>query len=258
MTDHRRHPMRVLTRLEGRVPALHALLTRSHARRFDALAPSWDAIRADVADSQRMLERALDELGLTAPARVLDVGTGTGQAAGILLGRYPGAQIDAVDASAQMIERARAKPELSGVRFAVGDGGRLPFADASFDLAVSLLVQPFERELLRVLVPGGWALFCYPWVRGRRSGSRRRSSARGSSARASRRCAPAPSAAASGRPGGADAGAGAWASRAREAPARRCVSLVGDGRTADRELPAHLMVTSRRAACAGCVRARKG
>jgi len=162
MTDHRRHRMRVLTRLEGRVPALHALLTRSHARRFDALAPSWDAIRADVADSKRMLERALDELGLTAPARVLDVGTGTGQAAGILLGRYPGAQIDAVDASAQMIERARAKPELSGVRFAVGDGGRLPFADASFDLAVSLLVQPFERELLRVLVPGGWALFCYP------------------------------------------------------------------------------------------------
>ena len=109
------------------MPALHALLTRSHARRFDALAPSWDAIRADVADSQRMLERALDELGLTAPARVLDVGTGTGQAAGILLGRYPGAQIDAVDASAQMIERARAKPELSGVRFAVGDGGRLPY-----------------------------------------------------------------------------------------------------------------------------------
>jgi len=154
--------MRVLTRLEGRVPALHALLTRSHARRFDALAPSWDAIRADVAHSQRMLERALDELGLTAPARVLDVGTGTGQAAGILLGRYPGAEIDAVDASAQMIERARAKPELSGVRFAVGDGGRLPYPAASFDLVVSLLVQPFERELLRVLVPGGWALFCYP------------------------------------------------------------------------------------------------
>ena len=23
-------------------------------------------------------------------------------------------------------------------------------------------MQPFERELLRVLVPGGWALFCYP------------------------------------------------------------------------------------------------
>ena len=154
--------MRVLTRLEGRVPALHRLLTRSHARRFDALAPKWDAIRSDVADSRRMLESALAELGVTAPARVLDVGTGTGQAAGILAGLFPDARIDAVDASPQMIELARAKPELARVTFAVGDGGRLPYADATFDLTVSLLVHPFEHELHRVLAPGGWALFCYP------------------------------------------------------------------------------------------------
>ena len=61
-----------------------------------------------------------------------------------------------------MIELARAKPELGSVRFAVADGGRLPYPDATFDLAVSLLVQPFEHELHRVLAPGGWALFCYP------------------------------------------------------------------------------------------------
>jgi ubiquinone/menaquinone biosynthesis C-methylase UbiE len=154
--------MRVLTRLEGRVPALRALLTRSHAKRFDELAPRWDTIRSDVGDSQRMVERALDELGVTAPAHVLDVGTGTGQAAGILLGRFPEAQIDAVDASSRMIELARAKPELKEVRFEVADGGRLPYPDARFDLTVSLLVQPFEAELQRVLAPGGWALFCYP------------------------------------------------------------------------------------------------
>lgn len=162
MSDLRRHPMRVLTRLEGRVPALHSLLTRSHAKRFDELAPRWDTIRSDVGDSQRMVERALDELGVTAPAHVLDVGTGTGQAAGILLGRFPDAQIDAVDASSRMIELARAKPELKDVRFEVADGGRMPYRDARFDLAVSLLVQPFEAELHRVLAPGGWALFCYP------------------------------------------------------------------------------------------------
>jgi ubiquinone/menaquinone biosynthesis C-methylase UbiE len=154
--------MRVLTRLEGRVPALRALLARSHARRFDALAPRWDEIRSDVGDSRRMLDIALDELGLTAPAHVLDVGTGTGQAAGILAQRFPAARIDAVDASPAMIEVARAKPELRGVRFAVADGGRLPYADGGFDLTVSLLVQPFEAELHRVLAPGGWALFCYP------------------------------------------------------------------------------------------------
>jgi SAM-dependent methyltransferase len=162
VNDLRRQPMRVLTRLEGRVPALHALLTRSHARRFDALAPKWDTIRSDVAESRGMLEAALDALGVIAPARALDVGTGTGQAAGMLARRFPDAQIDAVDASARMIELARAKPELARVRFAVADGGRLPYADATFDLAVSLLVQPFERELHRVLAPGGWALFCYP------------------------------------------------------------------------------------------------
>ena len=155
--------MRVLTRLEGRVPALHALLTRSHAKRFDALAPRWDTIRSDVGDSQRMLERALDELGVTAPAHVLDVGTGTGQAAGILLGRFPEAQIDAVDASAA--------DDRAGARQAGVEGRALrrsPTAGACrsrmrrFDLAVSLLVQPFEAELHRVLAPGGWALFCYP------------------------------------------------------------------------------------------------
>ena len=162
MSDARRHPMRVLTRLEGRVPRLHRLLTRSHARRFDGLAARWDAIRADVSDSARMLEAALAELGVTAPERVLDVGTGTGQAATMLVRRFPDAQIDAVDASPRMVELARAKPELAGVRFTVADGGRLPFAEAAFDLAVSLLVHPFEHEVRRVLAPGGWALFCYP------------------------------------------------------------------------------------------------
>jgi ubiquinone/menaquinone biosynthesis C-methylase UbiE len=160
--SRRLHAVRLLTRLEGRIPALHAIVTRLHARRFDGLAPSWDRIRSDVADSRRMLDAALGELGVAPPARVLDVGTGTGQAAGILAELFPAAQIDAVDASPEMIERARAKPELSGVRFAVADGGRLPFADAGFELTVSLLVQPFEDELLRVLAPGGWALFCYP------------------------------------------------------------------------------------------------
>jgi SAM-dependent methyltransferase len=154
--------MRVLTRLEGRVPALRSILARSHARRFDGLAPKWDTIRSDIADSRRMLESALTDLGITSPGRVLDVGTGTGQAAGILQTRFPDAQIDGVDASPQMIELARAKPELSRISFAVADGGRLPFADGTFDLAVSLLVQPFENELHRVLAPGGWALFCYP------------------------------------------------------------------------------------------------
>ena len=149
---------------------------------FDGLAPKWDDIRSDVADSQRMLASALGDLGIDAPARILDVGTGTGQAAAMLHARYPDAQIDGVDASPQMIELARAKPELSAVTFAVADGGRLPYADGRFDLTVSLLVQPFEKELHRVLAPGGW------------------------SARASPRCAAGSAGPASGRPEGGSPG----------------------------------------------------
>ena len=44
MSSNRLHVVRLLTRLEGRIPALRPLLARSHARRFDALAPRWDTI----------------------------------------------------------------------------------------------------------------------------------------------------------------------------------------------------------------------
>ena len=161
MTDRRWHPSRISTRLEVRVPFLHRAVLRFLRPRFDELAPRWDAIRGDYADSRRMLDDALAALALT-PRRLLDVGTGTGQAALHLAGRFPGADIDAVDASPGMIAVARAKPGRERIAFAVGDGGALPYPDGTFDLAVSLLVQPFPDEVLRVLSPGGWALFCYP------------------------------------------------------------------------------------------------
>ena len=44
--SRRLHAVRLLTRLEGRVPAVHRIVTRMHARRFDGLAPRWDAIRS--------------------------------------------------------------------------------------------------------------------------------------------------------------------------------------------------------------------
>ncbi len=156
-SDARAHPPRGPR--ARRAPTAHAL-ARAPLRRARAEAGTRSARTS--ADSRRMLEHALAELGVTAPARVLDVGTGTGQAAGILAELFPGAQIDAVDASpaddrAGACEaRARARPLRRRRR-------RPPaVADATFDLTVSLLVHPFEHELHRVLAPGGWALFCYP------------------------------------------------------------------------------------------------
>ena len=251
--------MRLLTRLEGRVPALHALLTRSHARRFDALAPSWDTIRADVADSRRMLERALDELGVTAPARVLDVGTGTGQAAGILArAAFPARRSTRSTRPREMIELARAKPELSGVRFAVADGGRLPYPGRQLrprGLAARAAVRARAAARARagrlgaLLLPDGPGHADLVPDRARRAAPRARG-LRGAALR-------------DGRPRRVDRRAALdaprrWASRAREAPARRCVPGRDGRRLRDRELPARLMATSRRAASAAMRRARKG
>ncbi len=141
-----------------------------------------------------------------------------------------------------MIELARAKPELNGRalrRSPTAGACRSP--DARFDLAVSLLVQPFEAELQRVLAPGGWALFCYPMGPGtpiwfptalvaprlERAGfSEVRSGTVG--------------------PRRMDGRAGAeqmkTAGRAREAPARRGVPGAGRKETGDHELPARLTV----------------
>ena len=164
VSDHRRHPMRVLTRLEGRVPALHALLTRSHARRFDALAPKWDTIRSDVGDSRRMLEQRARRArpdGARARARRRHrhrAGRGHPRS-----GASRARRSTRSTRPAQMIElRARqARAERRALR---RRRRRAPAVrrTASFDLAVSLLVQPFEPSCIACSRPGGWALFCYP------------------------------------------------------------------------------------------------
>ena len=94
----------------------------------------------------------------TAPARVLDLGTGTGAAALWLARRYPEARVTGVDISEPMIEKARAKlpGELAErVDFRVADAERLPFADGAFDLVAQISVPVFFDEVARVLAPGG-------------------------------------------------------------------------------------------------------
>jgi len=54
-------------------------------RQFDHLAPRWDAMRSD--DAFAPLEQALATIP-SSPARVLDLGTGTGLAAFVLARRF--------------------------------------------------------------------------------------------------------------------------------------------------------------------------
>jgi ubiquinone/menaquinone biosynthesis C-methylase UbiE len=91
---------------------------------FDRLAPIWDARRGP--EAHAALEAAFDRLD-TAPRRVLDVGTGTGQAARYIAARFNAAEVVGVDQSPAMIEEAgRRLPDdaRERVRFEVADAAR--------------------------------------------------------------------------------------------------------------------------------------
>jgi ubiquinone/menaquinone biosynthesis C-methylase UbiE len=124
---------------------------------FDRLAAGWDErVRPDAPEHLAALTAAVARLD--APARVLDLGTGTGAGALWLAREFPQARVTGVDISEAMIEKARAKlPDaLSGrVDFLVADAERLPFADGSFDLVAQISVPMFFDEVARVLAAGG-------------------------------------------------------------------------------------------------------
>lgn len=118
---------------------------------------------------KRVVERLLGILAAEGrePARILDVGAGTGQLARLLAGRHPGAFLVCVDLAAGMVCEAR-RNLGAGARtlFAVADAEHLPFGAASFDLAVS--TSTFQwltsldaafAEAWRVLAPGGLFAF---------------------------------------------------------------------------------------------------
>lgn len=94
---------------------------------------------------------------------LIDVGCGTGGYAAALAER--GWDVTGVDVSEDMLRRAEAK----GVRTVRADAAALPFADASFDAAISIFthtdLDDFARvvgEVVRVLRPG--APFVYVGV----------------------------------------------------------------------------------------------
>jgi len=145
---------RFTTNVVTRVPGAWLLFRRPVASMFDKLAHEWDATRAAPA-RLNAIRAALEAIGEPPPARVLDLGTGTGAAARVAAELWPSAQVVGVDVSSGMVEEARRLASSDRERYEVADSAQLPFPDGSFD-AVSLNnMIPFYDELARVTVPGG-------------------------------------------------------------------------------------------------------
>jgi ubiquinone/menaquinone biosynthesis C-methylase UbiE len=148
---------RLVTDLVVRMPFLWRFFRGPMRRQFDRLAPIWDATRIDRA-KLAPLEAALESLP-DPPARVLDIGTGTGVAARLAADLWPAAEVIGVDASPGMIDEAR---RLStGQRYEVADASKLPFPNATFDVVTLNNMIPFFDEIARVTMPGGTVAICY-------------------------------------------------------------------------------------------------
>lgn len=111
---------------------------------------------------QRLLERL--EYQRTEPARVLDLGCGTGRAIAGLRQRFPASQIVALDWSRPMLGQVAAGPDP--VAPLCADMQALPLAARSVDLVFSNLAAQWSpdpaqlfAELRRVLRPGGMLAF---------------------------------------------------------------------------------------------------
>jgi SAM-dependent methyltransferase len=136
--------------------------------RYDRIAEGYATHWSPVhrAATLRLLDEAADRLP-GAPSRIVDVGCGTGAMAVEAAARWPAAAVDATDISAGMLAVAgrtvaAAGPAGARVQLTRAPADRLPFPDATFDLALAAFVLQLVpsrpralREMRRLLRPGG-------------------------------------------------------------------------------------------------------
>ena len=151
-----------------------AMDKRLMRRSFEQAAATYDAAAVLQNEICRRMLARLDYIKLT-PATILDAGSGTGNAIGGLLARWPHARVIALDLALAMARRARARrpwwrslldrraPRLVTV---CGDMERLPFSAGSADLIWSNLALQWSNEprrafaeMHRALASGGLVLF---------------------------------------------------------------------------------------------------
>lgn len=140
----------------GPTPDLAAIKTRQQATWSSG---DYHMIGTQIQIVSEMLVEALD---VHSTERVLDVATGSGNAA--LAAARRGCDVTGVDYVPGLLVRARRRADAEGlpIDFVEGDAEALPFADAAFDVVSSVFGSMFApdqektaAELARVANPGG-------------------------------------------------------------------------------------------------------
>jgi len=117
--------------------------------------------------SKRLAALFLDFARIGDAHKVLDVGCGTGSLVQSILDRTRRAQIVGIDPAQAFIDYSRTHFSDARVIFDCGSASKLPYPDASFDHALSLLVFQFLQqpgtaasEMRRVTRTGGTVAAC--------------------------------------------------------------------------------------------------
>lgn len=133
---------------------------------FAAIAPSYDLLNRvlSLGVDQTWRYAGAHEALAKAPARVLDIATGTGDFALMLKRRAAYAEVTGSDFVPQMLDIARQKGQQAGldVTWEEGDAMHLPYPDGSFDAVTCTFgFRNFSdyaqglAEMYRVLASGG-------------------------------------------------------------------------------------------------------
>jgi ubiquinone/menaquinone biosynthesis C-methylase UbiE len=130
----------------------------------DALLPFYDLFTV-VLGAATLHRTLIDQAGLAAGQRVLEIGCGTGNLTIRAKHAHPDVELVGSDPDPLALARAQRKARgLTGIRFERGYAQRLPYPDAGFDRVLSALMlhhMDYDTkvaalaEVFRVLRPGG-------------------------------------------------------------------------------------------------------
>ena len=138
---------------------------------FDQLASTWD--KELTQERLNCLGNIIKELNIKSGQCVLDLGSGTGVLLPFLIAELGDeGKIVALDFSAEMLIKGKAKSSLPIVDFVQADGMAIPLADYSMNLAICNSVFPhFDdkvgalKEIARVLRNNGRLVICHTMSR---------------------------------------------------------------------------------------------